>query len=172
MEFKYGFHDTTYTVNLQAQPDGNFIAQIDGAEYDVEVVQLPSGAMILRINDQPLRAYYAADAQRNHYVAMQHRNIQHYTFAPVETRQTSRRSAAADSQITAQMPGQVIEVAVSAGDIVTQGQTLLVLEAMKMEIRVQAPADATVQAVLVEQGTTVDRGQVLIDLVPTDETTD
>ena len=62
------------------------------------------------------------------------------------------------------MPGQVRAVNVSEGDAVTKGQTLLLLEAMKMEIRVQAPRDGMVVSVKVKQGQTVEREQLLITL--------
>jgi biotin carboxyl carrier protein len=63
------------------------------------------------------------------------------------------------------MPGQVRAVNVAEGESVTKGQTLLVLEAMKMEIRVSAPRDGVVGKLLVQQGQTVDREQVLIEIV-------
>ena len=46
----------------------------------------------------------------------------------------------------------------------TKGQTLLVLEAMKMEIRIQAPRDGKVMKLFVEQGQTVEREQILIEI--------
>ena len=46
----------------------------------------------------------------------------------------------------------------------TKGQTLLVLEAMKMEIRIQAPQDGKVKKLLVKQTQTVERDQILIEL--------
>ena len=62
------------------------------------------------------------------------------------------------------MPGQVRTVNVREGDTVTKGQTLLVLEAMKMEIRIQAPQDGVVTKSFVEQGQTVEREQILIEI--------
>jgi len=55
-------------------------------------------------------------------------------------------------------------VNVSEGESVTKGQTLLVLEAMKMEIRVQAPVDGVVKKLFVKQGQTVEREQMLIEI--------
>jgi 3-methylcrotonyl-CoA carboxylase alpha subunit len=62
------------------------------------------------------------------------------------------------------MPGQIRALNVSEAEAVTKGQTLLVLEAMKMEIRVQAPRDGVVKKLFVEQGQTVEREQVLIEI--------
>ena len=62
------------------------------------------------------------------------------------------------------MPGQVRAVNVGEGDAVTKGQTLLVLEAMKMEIRIHAPQDGTVKKLFVKQGQTVEREQSLLSV--------
>jgi len=67
-------------------------------------------------------------------------------------------------ELTAPMPGQVRAVNVSEGDAVTKGQTLLVLEAMKMEIRIQSSTDGTVVKLYVKPGQTVEREQILIEI--------
>jgi biotin carboxyl carrier protein len=60
------------------------------------------------------------------------------------------------------MPGLVVNVLVQPGDIVTQNQTVVVLEAMKMENDLPAPVAGMVKEVRVSKGQTVDQGEVLI----------
>ncbi len=64
--------------------------------------------------------------------------------------------------IKAPMPGMVVEVKVQPGDTVTKDQPLVILEAMKMENVLKAPADATIGSVSVNQEDKVDKNQVLI----------
>ena len=71
--------------------------------------------------------------------------------------------------LLAPMPATVVRVAVEPGDVVTAGQTVVVLEAMKMEHAVAAGFDATVGQVPVRVGQTVDTGQVLIILEEADD---
>ena len=81
-----------------------------------------------------------------------------------ETRRRRRGQAGpsqAEGSLRAPMPGQVRAVNVSPGDDVARGETLLVLEAMKMEIRIQSPCDGTVAALPVAVGEQVERGQLL-----------
>ena len=63
---------------------------------------------------------------------------------------------------TASMPGKIIQVLVSEGDSVTKGQALVVMEAMKMEQTMTAPADGVVAGVRVAEGDQVDAGAALI----------
>jgi len=72
--------------------------------------------------------------------------------------------AAGSETITSPMPGTILGVKVNAGDAVKAGDVLLVLEAMKMENEIKAPHDATVAAVLVKQGDSVDSGADLVSL--------
>jgi acetyl/propionyl-CoA carboxylase alpha subunit len=72
--------------------------------------------------------------------------------------------AATDGQIRSPMPGKVTGLSVKAGDVVTKGQALLTLEAMKMEHALTAPFDGTVETVGVTLGAQVSEGATLIKL--------
>ena len=66
--------------------------------------------------------------------------------------------------VTAPMPGNILKVAVSAGQSVKEGDLLVVLEAMKMENEIFAPKSGTVAQVLVQKGATVDTGATMVVL--------
>jgi acetyl/propionyl-CoA carboxylase alpha subunit len=67
------------------------------------------------------------------------------------------------NHVRAPMPGLIIDLKVRTGDVVKTGDTLLILEAMKMENVIKAPADATVRSVKVTMGEGVEKNQVLIE---------
>ena len=67
--------------------------------------------------------------------------------------------------LKAPMPGLVVNIPVSEGDVIKKGDVLLILEAMKMENALKAVADATVKKVMVKTGQAVEKNQVLIQLV-------
>ncbi len=66
--------------------------------------------------------------------------------------------------IQAPMPGIILDVRVSEGDTVKKGDTLLILEAMKMENVIGSPKDGVVKKVLASTGQTVDKNKLLIEL--------
>ena len=76
----------------------------------------------------------------------------------------AKAPATASSSLTAPIAGTVVKVLVEGGAQVTAGQTLLVLEAMKMETEITAPHAGTVAAVLVGERDSVQGGQALIEL--------
>ena len=68
------------------------------------------------------------------------------------------------TSLTAPMPARVSKILIQSGSVVRKGDTLVVLEAMKMELPVRSPADGTVAAVHCREGELVDADAALIDL--------
>jgi len=66
--------------------------------------------------------------------------------------------------VRAPMPGLVVRVEVSLGDVITAGQGVAIVEAMKMENELTADGEGRVSAILVAEGDTVERDQVLVEL--------
>jgi len=163
MIFEHG--GDTYTVSLQRQPDGSYSATIGrgdlpGRPYTLQAQPIQNGGWLLMLDGQRVVAYTAAQGDMR-YVSI---NGQAYTLTVPDQRQSRRKAAGGSGDLTAQMPGQVLDVLVGEGDAVERGQTLMILEAMKMEIRVTAPGDGSVKRLLVSKGDVVERGQVLLEL--------
>ena len=79
-------------------------------------------------------------------------------------RRGRRGSGGHHSSLTAPMPATVIRVNVGPGAAVKKGDTLIVLEAMKMELPVRAPADGTVASIRCKEGQLVQPGVPLVEL--------
>ena len=78
------------------------------------------------------------------------------------TRATDPEAASGPAEIRAIIPGRIAAVRVTAGDTVEAGQTLLVVEAMKMQNELRATQDGIVERVAVGEGDTIDTGDVLV----------
>ena len=75
-----------------------------------------------------------------------------------------KAGAAGAVSVKAPMPGNILDVKVSAGASVKAGDVLVILEAMKMENEILAPQDGTVASVNVNKGDTVNSGDVLVSM--------
>lgn len=80
-------------------------------------------------------------------------------------RLAAQGGGAAEDSVRAPMPGSIVLVSVQVGDAVTKGQTLLVMESMKMETTIVASRDGVVEAITYDKGQTFDRDAVLLSLV-------
>ena len=91
-----------------------------------------------------------------------------FIFERVEGRRQVDRGSlgrgAGGSDIVAPMPGTVEQILVRPGDSVERGQTLIIMESMKMELEIAAPRSGVVKRVSVEPGTQVDKGMRLLEL--------
>ena len=93
-------------------------------------------------------------------------NVYQVAMRPHKAQDGDSKSAATvpATPVTAQMPGVVLKMSVSEGDMVNQGETVLVLEAMKMEVPVAAPIAGRVTEVQVQKGSQVANGQPLLSI--------
>src|SRR5688572_7276002 len=145
---------------LELNPSGeNYLASKDGKTVSVQVLRAENGRMDLLIDGQPVTAYVSADRAKR-WVTI---NGQTSMLTKTSGAKQGVRHDHAGGLI-APMPGQVRSVSVGVGDAVKKGQTLLTMEAMKMEIRIQALMDGKVKSVFVSQGQTVEREQIFIEV--------
>jgi acetyl-CoA carboxylase biotin carboxyl carrier protein len=70
------------------------------------------------------------------------------------------------TRVNAHITGTVWKIEVKVGDAVTEGQTVVILESMKMEMPVESPAAGKVTAVLVKEGDAVEEGAAVVQLEP------
>lgn len=152
------------TTSIDLVPAGKtYRATLGDKTVEVEILHADTeqGRLDLLINTQHVTTYVSSDNAKRWVT------VDGQTFVLTKS-SGARRSGGghhhAVGELTAPMPGQVRAVNVSEGEAVTKGQTLLALEAMKMEIRIQAPSDGMVKKLFVKQGETVEREQMLIEI--------
>lgn len=155
------FDHGSETISVEVTPSGkSYRVSVGDEKFEAEVLAATEGRLDLLIDGKRLTAYVSADNAKR-WVTVNGQTIMLTKSSGARARGAGHEHA---SELVAPMPGQVRAVNVSEGESVIQGQTLLVLEAMKMEIRVQAPRDGKVIKLFVEQGQTVERDQMLIEI--------
>ena len=160
MKVFYEFGSQLLLVDLAPSAQGkNYRLLVGEKAVDIEVLRANEGKLDLLTDGKHVIAYVSVDGTKR-WVTV---NGQTFLLTKAAgARKSSGQHTA--GELTAPMPGQVRAVNAREGEAVTKGQTLLLLEAMKMEIRVQAPRDGVVKKLFVQQGQTVEREQTLIEI--------
>jgi biotin carboxyl carrier protein len=151
-----------HQIVVTIRRDGDrFRVATDDAEQIVEARFLDDSTLVLVIDGHRYQVALARNGLE-HFVAIAG---EAYTFVH-EAGGPAAHSVVgvASPEITAPMPGKVLQVLAREGDHVTAGEGLLIVEAMKMENRLTADAAATVAEIRVAAGDVVDAGQVLMVL--------
>jgi biotin carboxyl carrier protein len=158
------FEHNSQTTSIDLSPAGSgksYRVTVADRSVDVEILQFSDGRLDLLIDDERVTAYVSSDNNKRWVTVHGQTFVLTKSSDARKSRQGHHHAA---GELTAPMPGQVRALNVSEGDHVTKGQTLLLLEAMKMEIRIQSPRDGVVKKLFVQQGQTVEREQVLIEV--------
>ena len=148
-------------VELIAREGALVRVKVGTREIVAETQPLAGGGVIVTIDGHRF-AINGARRNESILVAVGPRNFE---FKPAEQARR-RHGGLAAPEITAPMPGKVLNVLVKEGDLVTVGQPLVVIEAMKMETTLAAESSAIVKRICVEPGQMIDHGAVLIELSP------
>lgn len=118
-----------------------FLVNVNGTSYEVEVEEIAAGA-----------APAAAPAAAAPAAAP----------APAPVAAPAAAPAAGAASVAAPMPGNILDVKVKVGDVVSEDTVVVLLEAMKMENEIFAGVNGKVTAVNVSKGATVNSGDVLV----------
>lgn len=166
VEIKIG--DRLAWVNLLKQ-DGNILeVEVDGKKYEVDLMHTADGTFSILEGGHSYDIELVPDAAPKKYTAYTLYETYGVEVIDAEARYLQNRNAnggaAAESKISSPMPGKVVKVLVEEGDEVSEGDTIIIISAMKMESEYKAPRDGVVKKVHVKNDQTVDGNQVLIEL--------
>lgn len=161
-QFTYQIGEEQKTVTVEQVGD-RFRVRVGEVEYRVTVRQHEPGQLDLEVDGQQWQAYVVRTATR-HYVAVAGETWELEKPQAQRSRSHAHGPTLDAGNLTADMPGLVREVLVAEGSNVARGDTLLVLEAMKMELRVIAPYVGQVRRLHCVAGQVVERGQVLVEI--------
>lgn len=145
--YSYTINGARYDVTIESLRDQVAKLNVNGVAFDVEILGAP-----LSEGDLPEVAAVAAPAAP-------------VAAAPkAEAAPAAKGAAGAGEPVNAPLPGVVTKVVVAAGQAVKKGDTVVVLEAMKMENNITAECDGTVTGVCVAAGDSVLEGTTLLTI--------
>ena len=139
-EYKYKINGNLYNVVIGDIEDNIAHVEVNGTHYTVEMEKKPKAAPAPKPVVRPAAKPAAAPAA-----------------APV-----AKPAASAKSGVKSPLPGVILDIKVNVGDEVKKGQTIIILEAMKMENSINADKDGKVTAINVSKGESVLEGTDLV----------
>ncbi len=158
----YSTTDETFVVGYRFARSGLHV-EVDGvALNDVRLIKEGSHGVVIRING--MQTFYRCHKDDLVWYVSTNAGAVTFTEAP---RFPTAVVAVPTGSLLAPMPGRVVSVEAAAGDTVTAGQTVVVIEAMKMEHTIAAPSAGILESVDVAVGDQVEANQILASLVAT-----
>jgi biotin carboxyl carrier protein len=135
--YKFTISGNNYTVNIKSFEDNIAEIEVNGTPYTVEM-------------EQEIKTTKTPKLIRPE--------------KPVQMPPTEIQKGSGLSKITAPLPGTVFKIITNVGDTVKKGETVLVMEAMKMENNILAEKEGIVKKILVKEGDSVLQGDLLIEI--------
>ncbi len=137
-KYKFKINDDKYSAKILKYTGELVRVEVNGVEYEVEIQQekLDHPKLVRSQKSSPEISISASKPQQQ----------------------------SAKGTLLAPIPGLVVKINVSEGDVVKAGDTVMILEAMKMESEINAEKDGSVQKILVKEGDNIEEGQALIEI--------
>lgn len=144
-EGQYYLNGKAVDFNIVPNSDGTFHVLYQGKSHHIHVIEKRANSLVLDINKHKAKAKIKNDLEDL-----------------LSRMGMDKLLGVSMNELKAPMPGMVLKIMVNEGDDVKKGDSLLVLEAMKMENNIKAPGDGKVSKIPIKAGDKVEKNQVLI----------
>ena len=161
--YQVAIENHIYQVNIS---DGR--CTVDGAAVDPKVVSLNrNGLHLIHHGRKVLEFFLNPLGDDNYQLVMQGgRHVNTTIFSRSKKRSRAGVVEKQDQRLVAPMPGLVLEVTARVGDLVEPDQTLVILESMKMQMRLRTQRGGKIAKIKVRPGMQVEKGALLIQFAP------
>ncbi len=152
---------------IEVERDGGLL--VNGERREIDFLPLGDSALYSMVMDNLSFDVLVEERGGVYEVLMQGRlytaDVEDERSQLLATRRSAPTIDSGEISIRAPMPGLVVDIPVIEGQEVKAGQTVVILESMKMQNELKAPRDGVVQRISVEAGTTVEQNKPLITIV-------
>jgi biotin carboxyl carrier protein len=143
--------------------------KIDDKRYGYEISHVHNNTYLLKcgnnyfeiVADKVNNEHFSLLLNGYHFDAVVRTTLQEKAIRLLEEAQTS---AHFQVEVKAPMPGMILKVKKKQGEVISKGESVIILEAMKMENDLRAPASGTITGIKVEEGKAVEKGVILFSI--------
>ena len=159
--YSYAQGDLEFSVYVTPQNDNSYTVNIGTETLSVSMITRDQNSAQLSVGDHRMRVFFYAPSTDTIEIADD--GVEH-TLTNLNAIYSHNEDAGGEGTIIAPMHGALLEVFVRKGDLVSKGQRLAILEAMKMQHEILADIDGIVSAVNVEAGTQIAADTLMIEI--------
>ncbi|MEI7499582.1 MAG: biotin/lipoyl-containing protein [Bacteroidota bacterium] len=168
MAYEISIEHRTAKIELLNRVGSKALIMIDDHKYDIDIVEVENGVYSIIHNGHSYNVELISGESGKKFIVNTFAKTFNAEVIDAESKYIHNRNQGLEvegsDQVLSPMPGKIVKIPVNVGDVVTVGQTLIVVEAMKMQSEFKSTGDKIVQAILVKEGDTVDSHQLMIKL--------
>ncbi|TRZ69968.1 MAG: biotin/lipoyl-binding protein [Bacteroidetes bacterium] len=166
MTYEIKLEHRTARIELLSRAGNKVLLAVDDLKYELDVVMVEKGIYSILYNGHSYNVELIEGESSKEYIVNTFARSFVAEIVDAETKYLQNRLQGTEhkgeNDISSPMPGKVVKIPVSVGENVTAGQTLIVVEAMKMQSEFKASSDRIVKEVLVKEGDTVNSHQIMM----------
>lgn len=153
---------------LESSGNVDYLIKINGKEHQLKILSLDSKGIEFLLDQQYHKTKYLENTTNSMNIVIDNVpiSIKMHTNLDDIVYKNSGGTSTAGGELTlkSQIPGKVITISVSEGDLVNQGDTVCVLESMKMQVSVKSHKSGTVKSIKIKQGSSVAKGDPIAEI--------
>jgi biotin carboxyl carrier protein len=159
--YRVQIKDRTYEVSIQ---DGTLEVNGDTFPFDMESLD-GKGLHVIRQQNRNIEAHVESTHSGSYEIQIDGKTLNADVALAFQSNNKARLHK--NGVLVAPMAGLIIDVLVRDGDVVQKGDTLIIQEAMKMQMKLRSPEEGIVSAISTVPGSQVEKGSLLITIQPT-----
>lgn len=161
-DFALTTHNEKHAIHVGCASFGSFSISVDGTAFALSLDSLGDHKLRAALGDRAVTAWVFADVN-NVSVHCAHGT---WSFGIRSSLETGSKPAARSGFLRAPMMGAVVSVNIDVGQSVREGEALIVMESMKMELSIAAPFDGTVSSCHCQPGDMIERNAIVVVVEP------
>ena len=169
MAYEINIENRTAHIELLNRVGSKMLIAVDDNRYEIDIVMVEKGVYSILYKGHSYNVELIEGENSKQYIVNTLARSFNAEIIDAEAKYQRSRIAGQESEgdnnISSPMPGKIVKIPVKVGESVTSGQTLIVVEAMKMQSEFKASADRVVGEILVSEGDLVSAHQIMIRLI-------